>query len=57
MKRKNIIVLINGTQVEAWGNLKKACHAHGWHSAYWTIARKDLPFEHEGWKICRVPFQ
>jgi hypothetical protein len=64
MQRQNIIVLINGPHVEAWGSLKKACLAHGWitdpdDKEYDKIARhlRDKPFaEREGWKIYRCEF-
>ena len=55
MQRQSIIVLINGEQVEAWGNLKEACEKHGW--SYSTIVQKELPTEKEGWQIHRCPFR
>ncbi len=56
MQRQNIIVIIDeyGT-VECWGNLKKACKAHGW--VYNTIVQKKMPIDHDGWEIQRIPFR
>ena len=65
MQRQNIVVLIKGEKVEAWGNLKDACLAHGWithnkDSEYDKIARhlrdKEKPIW-DGWLIYRVPFR
>ncbi len=56
MNRKTVIVIITPTlqTIECWGNLKKACIAHGW--AYNTLSKRKLPIEYEGYRIERVPF-
>ena len=56
MKRQTIIIVITPTlqTIECWGNLKKACIAHGW--AYNTLSKRKLPIEYEGYRIERVPF-
>lgn len=54
MKRQNVIVIITQAKTECWGNLKKACIAHGW--AYSTLSKRKLPIEYEGYRIERVPF-
>ena len=56
MNRQTTIVIITPTlqTIECWGNLKKACIAHGW--AYNTLSKRKLPIEYEGYRIERVPF-
>ena len=55
MQRENIVVLINGDKVEAWGSVKEACEMHGW--KYNTVRRKKLPTVWKGWTIHRRPFR
>lgn len=54
MQRQSIIVLISGSQLEAWGSLKKACKNHKW--SVHTLYRKKLPLYYKGWYISKVPF-
>lgn len=54
MKRKSILVVIHGDDVEAWGNLRKLCDAHGF--KYWTLSKKQFPIIHDGVTIHKVPY-
>lgn len=60
MQRQSIIVVIDKLlnrdflSAECFGNLKKACKAHGW--TYNTMVQKKLPQEKDGYLIQRVPF-
>lgn len=56
MNRQTIIILVNpGYPPQAWGNLKKLCIAKGW--KYNTLSKiKDIPIDHDGYYIYRVPF-
>ena len=64
MSHKTVIVIIppdiqteTGTikQIpEVWGNLKKACHVHGW--KYNTLSRKGNRFKKDGYEIFRLQF-
>jgi len=56
MQRKNIIVVIDIETLETncYGNLKKACEAHG--LVYNTIVQKKLPLTKEGLLVQRVIF-
>ena len=56
MQRKNIIVVINieTLKTECYGNLKKACEAHG--LVYNTTVQKKLPLTKENLLVQRVIF-
>ena len=56
MPRKNIIVVINieTLKTDCYGNLKKACEAHG--LVYNTTVQKKLPLTKEGLLVQRVAF-
>jgi len=56
MNRQTIIIVITpGKEPEAWGNLKKLCIAKCW--KYNTLSKiKEMPIQHEGYYIYRVPF-
>jgi len=56
MNRQNIIVLVNGEQVEAWGSLTELCKNHSEFSYHYLKARK-MPFEYKGWNFYKVPFR
>jgi hypothetical protein len=53
MKRQTVIIYATPVP-ECWGNLKLFCQEKG--LKYNTISRKELPFEHEGYMVHRVPF-
>jgi len=54
MNRQTVIVIITPIlqTIECWGNLKKACTAHGW--SYNTLSKRKLPIEYEGYRIENV---
>jgi hypothetical protein len=55
MQRKTVIVVVHeNKEAECYGNLKKACKAHG--LVYNTIVQKKLPIIKNGLLIQRVPF-
>jgi hypothetical protein len=54
MGRKNIIVLITPTSVEAWGNFKKLCLAKK--LPYHSLKMKEFPIVYKDLVIHRVPF-
>jgi hypothetical protein len=64
MRHKTVIVILlpdvqaeTGTikqTPELWGNLKKACHVHGW--KYNTLSRKGNQFKKDNHEVFRLQF-
>lgn len=55
MNRKNIIVLIQGEQVETYGNLKKCCEIEK--LPYHTICRLKFPIVYKDITIHKTEFK
>ena len=53
MNRKTVIIYKSEVP-ECYGNLRLFCDTKG--LKYNTIAKKKLPFEHDGAEVHRVPF-
>lgn len=51
-KGANIIVLIDGKDVETWGSLRELCNEHGFN--YNTLCRKSFPFVIEGLYLQKI---
>lgn len=54
MQRKNIIVLVTPSTVEAWGNFKKMCEAKG--LPYHSLKMKNFPITYNEIVIHRTAF-
>lgn len=52
----NIIVLLNGDIVEAWGSLTEICTHHPEFS-YHYLKRQKYPFSYKGWRFEKVKFR
>ena len=56
MNVENVVVVITpGSVMSAFGSFKQACEVHG--LPYWTLARKKMPIEWEGYQMVKLQIQ
>jgi len=55
MKRKNIIILTDGTSFETWGSLTELCKEHGFSHNY--LKRLKFPFTYRNLQFIKTKFR